>query len=119
MSEKSLQTPSLAPIFGVLTSDADLAPLSRQRKESDLVAGRWSSLGKSDCLREHSAYFRISKRVSAFTTRSCIAANLFEADIASLGLNIVLLAVPWPHVLSLVSGCLSAQPIEGATCASL
>ena len=34
--------------------------------------------------------------------------------IASLGANIVFLAVPWSHIIDLVSGCESAQPIEGA-----
>ena len=30
--------------------------------------------------------------------------------IASLGANIVFLAVPWSHIIDLVSGCESAQP---------
>ena len=41
-------------------------------------------------------------------------ANLFAADTASLGENVILLAGPWPHVFDSVSSCLSAQPIEGA-----
>ena len=79
--------------------------LSRQYRESDLVTGRNSSLGTSDCQRELSALFRSLKRVGAFALRLCITTNIFAADTASLGENSVLLAGPWPHVLDSVRGC--------------
>ena len=62
---------------------------------------------------------QISERVGAFALKLCIATNLFAADTRSLGENVVLLAGPWPHVLDSVSGCLSAQPIEGAAVTDL
>ena len=68
----------------------------------------------SDCHGELSAPFRSLKRVGVFAVKLCIATNLFAADTASLGEDVVLLAGPWPHVLDSVSGCYSAQPIEGA-----
>ena len=68
----------------------------------------------SDCHGELSALFRSLKRVGVFAAKLCIAANLFAADTASLGEDLVLLAGPWPHVLDSVRGCSSAQPIEGA-----
>ena len=40
LSKKSLQTPALAPIFGAQAADAYHVSLSRQYRESDLVAGR-------------------------------------------------------------------------------
>ena len=76
--------------------------LSRQHRESDLVAGRYSPHGTSDCHGELSASFRSLKRVSAFALKLCIATNLFAADTASLGENAVLLAVPWPHIIDSV-----------------
>ena len=79
--------------------------LSRQHRESDLVAGRYSPHGTSDCHGELSALFRSLKRVGAFALKMCIATNLFGSDTASLGENVVLLAGPWPHVLDSVSGC--------------
>ena len=79
--------------------------LSRQYRESDLVTGRNSSLGTSDCRGGLSALFRSLKRVSAFALKLCITTNLFSADTASLGEDVVLLAGPWPHVLDSVSGC--------------
>ena len=96
---------SLASIFGVQAADTYHVALSRQHRESDLVAGRNSSLGMSDCQGELSALFRSLKRVSAFALKLCIATNLFAADTASLGEDVVLLAGPWPHVLDSVSGC--------------
>ena len=76
--------------------------LSRQYRESDLVTGRNSSLGTSDCQGELSALFRSLKRVGAFALKLCIATNLFAADNASLGENVVLLAVPSPHIFDSV-----------------
>ena len=59
----------------------------------------------SDCHGELSALFRSLKRVGVFAVKLCIATNLFAADTASLGEDVVLLAGPWPHVLDSVSGC--------------
>ena len=91
-----------------------LSDPSQQHRESDLVAGRYSPHGMSDCRGELSALFRSLKRVGAFALKLCIATNIFSADPASLEENSVLLAGPWPHVLDSVRGCSSAQPIEGA-----
>ncbi len=96
---------SLASIFGVQAADTYHVALSRQHRESDLVAGRYSLRGMSDCHGELSAPFRSLKRVGAFALGLCIAANLFAADTASLGENIVVLAGPWPHIIDSVSGC--------------
>ena len=101
----SLQTPAPAPIFGAQAAVVYHATLSRQYRESDLVTGRNSSLGTSDCHGELSALFRSLKRVGAFALKLCIATNLLAADTASLGEDVVLLAGPWPHVLDSVSGC--------------
>ncbi len=79
--------------------------VSKQHRESDLVAGRYSPHGTSDCHGELSALFRSLKRVGAFALKMCIATNLFGSDTASLGENVVLLAGPWPYVLDSVSGC--------------
>ena len=101
----SLQTPAPAPIFGGQAAVVYRATLSGQYRESDLVTGRNSSLGTSDCHGELSALFRSLKRVGAFALKLCIATNLLAADTASLGEDVVLLAGPWPHVLDSVSGC--------------
>ena len=76
LSKKSLQTPARDPIFGAQAADAYHVSLSRQYRESDLVTGRNSSLGTSDCQGELSALFRCLKRVSAFAKSLCIAASL-------------------------------------------
>ena len=88
-----------------MAADAYHVSLSRQYRESDLVTGRNSSLGTSDCQRELSALFRSLKRVGAFALRLCMTTKIFAADTASLGENSVLLAGPWPHFLDSVSGC--------------
>ena len=49
LSEKSLQNPSLAPIVGPQAVNAYYVSLPRQHPESDLDAGRNSSLGMNDC----------------------------------------------------------------------
>ena len=109
MSKKSLQTPVLAPIFSAQAANAYHLSLFRQHRESDLVAGRNSSLGMSDCQGELSALFRSLKRVGAFALKLCIATNLFAADTASLGENGVLLAVPWSRIFDLVTA-VGSQP---------
>ena len=89
--------------------------LSRQYRESDLVTGRNSSLGTSDCQGELSALFRSLKRVGAFALKPCVATNLLSADTASLGENVVLLAVPWPHIIDSVR-LLEVSPTDGRGC---
>ena len=89
--------------------------LSRQHRESDLVAGRYSPHGTSDCHGELSAPFTSLKRVGAFALKLCIATNLFSADTASLGENVVLLAVPWPHIIDSVR-LLEVSPTDGRGC---
>ena len=88
--------------------------LSRQHRESDLVAGRYSPHGTSDCHGELSALFRSLKRVGAFALKLCIATNLFAEKTASLGENAVLLAVPWPHIIYSVRLLEVSPPMEGA-----
>ena len=102
MGEKSLQGCPTAPIFGVQTVSLVTVLAAR---ESDPLAGRNCSLGMSDCQGELSALFRSLKIVGAFALMLCITTNLFAADTASLGEDVVLLAGPWPHVLDSVSGC--------------
>ena len=89
--------------------------LSRQYRESDLVTGRNSSLGTSDCQGELSALFRSLKRVGAFALKLCIETNLFASDTASLGEDVVLLAVPWPHIIDSVR-LLEVSPTDGRGC---
>ena len=88
--------------------------LSRQYRESDLVTGRNSSLGTSDCQGELSAIFRSLKRVGAFALKLCITPNLFAAT-ASLGENVVLLAVLWHHIIDSVR-LLEVSPTDGRGC---
>ena len=76
-SKKSLQSPSIHPIFGVQTANTYHVSLSRQHWESDPVAGRKSSLGTSDCQGELSALFGFRKKFGLFATKVCDAANLF------------------------------------------
>ena len=89
--------------------------LSRQYRESDLVTGRNSSLGTSDCQGELSALFRSLKRVGAFALKPCIATNLFSADTASLGENVVLLAVLWSHIIDSVTA-VEVSPADRGGC---
>ena len=89
--------------------------LSRQYRESDLVTGRNSSLGTSDCQGELSALFKSLKRVGAFALKPCIATNLFSADTASLGENGVLLAVPWSRIFDSVTA-VGSQSAVGRGC---
>ena len=49
-----------------------------------------------------------------YLTQRYVPLLILFCVIASLGANIVFLAVPWSHIIDLVSGCESAQPIEGA-----
>ena len=49
-----------------------------------------------------------------YLTQRYVPSRALFYVIASLGANIVFLAVPWSHLIDLVSGCASAQPIEGA-----
>ena len=115
MSKKMLRDLLLACIVGVQAASTYHVSLSRQHRESDLVAGRNSSLGTSDCQGELSALFRSLKRVGAFALKPCIATNLFSADTASLGENVVLLAVPWPHIIDSVR-LLEVSPTDGRGC---
>ena len=93
----------------------DTRELSWQHWESDLVAGRYSPHGMSDCRGVLSALFRSLKRVGAFALKLFIATSLFSAGTASLGENVVLLAVPWPHIIDSV-WLLEVSPTEGRGC---
>ena len=69
-------------------------------------ATRWlavkATLGTSDCQGWLSALFKNRKKFVPFETKVCIPTNLFSADTASLGENVVLLAVPWPRIIDSV-----------------
>ena len=92
-----------------------LSEPSQQHRESDLVAGRYSPHGMSDCRGELSAVFISLKRVAAFALKLCNATNLFAADTVSREKNVVLLAVPWPHIIDSV-WLSEVSPTDGRGC---
>ena len=73
------------------------------------MAGNQSTLSTSDC--QVAALFKIGRNLYLLR-QGCIPRNVFK-DTASLGENVVLLAVPWPHIIDSVGCWKSARPMWG------